>query len=106
MKNSSGGIKFASAVESEDKVAPRQFPYSATSSRYQTLVKDWHKYNEERWILLTWILKVTSGKMKQITEIIIIIIIIRHQLGLDRTVSTSSSSLFKDLPSSLRPFGL
>jgi len=38
--------------------------------------------------------------------IIIIIIIVRHQLGLDRTVSASSDSLFKSLPSRLRPFGL
>jgi hypothetical protein len=36
----------------------------------------------------------------------IIIIIIRHQLGLNRPVSTSSNSLFKDLPFRLRPFGL
>ena len=33
-------------------------------------------------------------------------IIIRHQLGLDRPVSASSSSLFKDLPSRFRPFDL
>ena len=38
--------------------------------------------------------------------IIIIIIILRHQLGLDRPVSASSNSLFKGLPSRLRPFGL
>ena len=38
--------------------------------------------------------------------IIIVIIIIRHQLGLDRPVSASSNSLFKGLPSRLRPFGL
>jgi hypothetical protein len=31
--------------------------------------------------------------------------IIRHELGLDTTVSTSSNSLFKGLPSRLRPFG-
>ena len=36
----------------------------------------------------------------------IIIILIRHQLGLDRPVSASSHSLFKGLPSRLRPFGL
>jgi hypothetical protein len=36
----------------------------------------------------------------------VIIIIIRHQLGLDRPVSASSNSLFEDLPSRLRPFGL
>jgi len=36
----------------------------------------------------------------------IIIIIIRHHLSLDRTVSASSYSLFKGLPSRLRPFGL
>jgi hypothetical protein len=34
------------------------------------------------------------------------IIIIRHQLDLDRPVSASSNSLFKVLPSRLRPFGL
>ena len=33
-------------------------------------------------------------------------IIIHHQLGLDRPVSASSNSLFKRLPSRLRPFGL
>jgi hypothetical protein len=37
--------------------------------------------------------------------IIIIIIIIRHELDLDRPVSASSNSLFKGLPSPLRPFG-
>jgi hypothetical protein len=63
-------------------------------------VKDWHKCSEERWILL-----VAPGKMKQNTETIIIIII-RHQLGLDRPVSTSSSSILKGLPSRLRTFGL
>jgi hypothetical protein len=38
--------------------------------------------------------------------IIIIIIIIRQELGLDRPVSASSNSLFEGLPSRLRPFGL
>ena len=38
--------------------------------------------------------------------IIIIIIVILHDLGLDRPVSTSSNSLFKDLPSRLRPYDL
>ena len=37
---------------------------------------------------------------------IIIIIILRHELGFDRPVSASSNSLFKGLPSRLRPFGL
>jgi len=37
---------------------------------------------------------------------VIIIIIIRHQLGLDRPVSASSNSLFEDLPSRLRSFDL
>ena len=32
--------------------------------------------------------------------------IIRHQLGLDRPVPASSNSLFKGLPSRLRPFDL
>ena len=36
----------------------------------------------------------------------IININIRHQLDLDRPVSVSSNSLFIDLPSLLRPFGL
>jgi hypothetical protein len=36
----------------------------------------------------------------------IIIIIIRHELGLERPVSSSSLSLFKGLPSRLRPCGL
>jgi hypothetical protein len=31
---------------------------------------------------------------------------IRHELGLDRPVSASCNSLFKRLPSRLRPFGL
>ena len=35
-----------------------------------------------------------------------IIIIIRHELGLDRPVVASSNSLFKGLPSRLRPFGV
>ena len=39
-------------------------------------------------------------------ECLIIIIIIRHQLGLNRPVSASSNSLYKGLPSRLRPFGL
>ena len=34
------------------------------------------------------------------------ILIIRHQLGLNRAVSASSNCLFKDPPSCLRPFGL
>jgi hypothetical protein len=38
--------------------------------------------------------------------IIIIIIIIRHQLGLNRTALASSNNLFKGLPSRFRPFGL
>jgi len=36
MKNSSGSIKIASAVDPENKVAPQQFSYFATTSRYQT----------------------------------------------------------------------
>jgi hypothetical protein len=38
--------------------------------------------------------------------IIIIIIITCDELGLNRPVSASSNSLFKRLPSRLRPFGL
>jgi len=38
--------------------------------------------------------------------IIIIIIIIRRELGLDRPASALSNSLFKGVPSRLRPFGL
>jgi hypothetical protein len=34
------------------------------------------------------------------------VIIISHELGLDRPVSVSSISLFKGLPSRHRPFGL
>jgi len=67
MKNPSGGVKFVSAGQPEYKVAPQQFSYSTTTSRYQTLVKDWHDCKEERWILLACILLVTSGKVKQIT---------------------------------------
>ena len=33
-------------------------------------------------------------------------IIIRHELGLDRPVLAPSNSLFKGLPSRLRPFGV
>jgi hypothetical protein len=40
------------------------------------------------------------------TLIVIIIIIIRHELGINRLVSTSSNSLCKGLPSRLRSFGL
>jgi hypothetical protein len=36
----------------------------------------------------------------------IIIIIIRHDLGLNIPVSASSNGFFKALPSRLRPFGL
>jgi hypothetical protein len=36
---------------------------------------------------------------------IMAIIIIRHQLGLDRPVSVSSNSLFKGFTSRLHPFG-
>jgi hypothetical protein len=36
----------------------------------------------------------------------IIIIIIHHQLDPNRPVSATSNSLFKDLQSRLRPFGL
>jgi len=36
----------------------------------------------------------------------LVIIMIRHQLGPNRPVSASSNSLFKGLPSRLRPFGL
>jgi hypothetical protein len=39
-------------------------------------------------------------------NVIIIIIIIRLELRLHRPVSAYSSSLFKGLPSRLRPFGL
>jgi len=35
-----------------------------------------------------------------------VIIIIRRELGLDRPVSASPNSLFKGLPSRLRPFGI
>jgi hypothetical protein len=35
----------------------------------------------------------------------IIIIIIRHELGLDRPVLTWPNSLFKNFPIRLRPFG-
>jgi len=38
-------------------------------------------------------------------SVIINIIIIRHELGLDRSVSASSNCLFKAIPGPLRPFG-
>ena len=41
--------------------------------------------------------------MAKSTVLIIIIVIICHELGLDRPVSASSDSLFKGLPSRLRP---
>jgi hypothetical protein len=34
------------------------------------------------------------------------LVTIRHQLGFDRAVSAKYNSLFKGLPSRLRPFGL
>jgi hypothetical protein len=37
---------------------------------------------------------------------IIVVIIIRHEVGFDRLVSASSTSRFKGLPSRLRPFDL
>ena len=37
---------------------------------------------------------------------IFIVTIIHHQLGLDKPVAASSNSLFKGIPSRLRPFGL
>jgi hypothetical protein len=75
MKNSSGGITIASAIEPETILRHSSSHILQTTSRYQTLVEDWHECNEERRTLLTWILLVTSGTMKQITEIIIIFII-------------------------------
>ena len=48
----------------------------------------------------------TITRTLNVQNIIIIIIIICHQLDLDRPVSTLSNSPFKSLPSSLRPFGL
>jgi len=41
-----------------------------------------------------------------VTTTIIIIVSIRNELGIDRPVSASSDSLFKGLPSRLRPFGV
>jgi hypothetical protein len=38
--------------------------------------------------------------------VIIVIIVIRHQLGPKRPVSTTSDSLFRGLASRLCPFGL
>ena len=37
---------------------------------------------------------------------IIVVVIIRHEVGLDRLVSASSTSRFKGLPRRLRPFDL
>ena len=39
-------------------------------------------------------------------EIIIVIVIIRHGLGLNRPVVDSSNNLFQGLPSRLRPFSM
>jgi hypothetical protein len=50
--------------------------------------------------------RLDNNKVIIIIIIIIITIIIRHELGLDRPVSASSNSLFKGLPSRLRPIGL
>ena len=44
--------------------------------------------------------------LSEIFFILYVIIIIRHQLGLDRPLSATSNSLFKGHPSRLRPFGL
>ena len=66
----------------------------------------------EAWILSggdhCWFERVTRKKRPVTRDIIIVtvIIIVRHQSSLDRPVSTSSNSLFKGLPSRLRPFGL
>jgi hypothetical protein len=49
---------------------------------------------------------ITSNCKKRPITIIIIIIIIRPQLGPDRLVSASSNSLFKVLAIQLTPFGL
>jgi len=38
--------------------------------------------------------------------VLLIIIITRYNLDLDRPVSASSNGLFRDLPSLLRPLGL
>jgi hypothetical protein len=51
--------------------------------------------------IFCWLLPFTL-----ICTYIIIIIIIRHQLGLDRPVSASSNSLFQGLSNRLRPLGL
>jgi hypothetical protein len=68
----------------------------STEKRYQLLIRTE--------FLLTRPLQTDNVIKKYI--IIIIIIIIRHQLFLDRPVSASSNSLFKGLPSRLRPFVL
>jgi hypothetical protein len=50
--------------------------------------------------------KLGRKHIKHLILVSIKIIIIRHVLGLNRHVSASSNSLFKDLPRRLRPFGL
>jgi hypothetical protein len=37
---------------------------------------------------------------------LLVVIVVYHELGLNRPVSASSNSLFKGLPSRLRQFGL
>jgi len=46
------------------------------------------------------------GVDRDIFQLVIFFIIIRHELGLEIPVSTSSNSLFIVIPSRLRPFGL
>jgi hypothetical protein len=53
---------------------------------------------------LLWLSPLYCIKLK--LDFVIFIIIIRHELGPNRPVSASSNSLFKGLPSRLRPFGL
>ena len=53
-----------------------------------------------------WIFPSQSWEVRNLKIILIIIIIISHELGLDGPVSASSNSLFKVLPSRIRPFSL
>ena len=39
-------------------------------------------------------------------NIIIVVVFIRHQLGVNRLVSASSNNRFEDLPSRIHPFGV
>ena len=56
--------------------------------------------------VFAWDIKLKQLLLSSLSSFFFIIIIICHELGLERSVSASSSSLFKGLPSYLHPSGL